>query len=127
MSQAALGRDAPNGVTVKATVMGFASGWASPAIAPWLTKSLNVGSQQEFKQPCALLGLAGTIPFLGMLGEMFPAAQFVISGVLGPQSNAHGPNEFLHINFGKGVNGCMARVVADHFVQQPEAAAAAKK
>uniref|UniRef100_A0A7S1R526 Peptidase M20 dimerisation domain-containing protein n=1 Tax=Neobodo designis TaxID=312471 RepID=A0A7S1R526_NEODS len=119
---AALERDPPNGVTVKATVMGFANGWASPPISPWLMESLNTGSQQVFQKPAALLGLAGTIPFLGMLGEMFPQAQFVISGVLGPQSNAHGPNEFLHIGFGKGVNGCMARVVADHFVQQPESA-----
>ena len=60
------------------------------------------------------MGEGGTIPFMGMLGEKFPGAQFMITGVLGPHSNAHGPNEFLHIPMGKKVTGCVARVVADH-------------
>ena len=62
------------------------------------------------------MGEGGTIPFMGMLGEKFPGAQFMITGVLGPHSNAHGPNEFLHIPTGKRVTAAVARVVADHFV-----------
>jgi hypothetical protein len=50
-----------------------------------------------------------------MLGEKFPGAQFLITGVLGPQSNAHGPNEFLHIPTGKRVSMCVARVISDHY------------
>ncbi|HQW60151.1 MAG TPA: peptidase M20, partial [Thermomonas sp.] len=60
------------------------------------------------------MGEGGTIPFMGMLGEKFPGAQFMITGVLGPHSNAHGPNEFLDIPMGKGVTACVARVIAEH-------------
>jgi acetylornithine deacetylase/succinyl-diaminopimelate desuccinylase-like protein len=48
-----------------------------------------------------------------MLGEKFPDAEFVVTGVLGPRSNAHGPNEFLHIPFAKKLSASMAQVVAD--------------
>ena len=60
------------------------------------------------------MGEGGTIPFMAMLGEKFPQAQFVITGVLGPQSNAHGPNEFLHIEMGKKLTACVAKVLFDH-------------
>jgi hypothetical protein len=62
------------------------------------------------------MGEGGTIPFMGMLGEKFPGAQFLITGVLGPHSNAHGPNEFIHIPTGKRVTMCVAKVIADHYV-----------
>ena len=52
-----------------------------------------------------------------MLGEKFPAAQFLITGVLGPESNAHGPNEFLHVPTGQRVTGCVAQVLAQHHVR----------
>jgi hypothetical protein len=61
------------------------------------------------------MGEGGSIPFMGMLGEKFPKAQFVITGVLGPHSNAHGPNEFLHIPTGKRVSTAVASILADHF------------
>ena len=64
------------------------------------------------------MGEGGTIPFMGMLGEKFPGAQFMITGVLGPHSNAHGPNEFLHIPTGKRVTAAVARVIADHYAGQ---------
>jgi acetylornithine deacetylase/succinyl-diaminopimelate desuccinylase-like protein len=67
-----------------------------------------------FGKPAMYMGEGGTIPFMGMLGEKFPGAQFMITGVLGPHSNAHGPNEFLHIPMGKGVTACVARVIAEH-------------
>lgn len=92
-----------------------ASGWAAPALKPWLKESLEQGSIDAFGKPFAATGLGGSIPFMNMLGEMYPEAQFVVTGVLGPKSNAHGPNEFLHIPFGKGITCCMARVVADHY------------
>jgi acetylornithine deacetylase/succinyl-diaminopimelate desuccinylase-like protein len=64
--------------------------------------------------PAVYMGEGGSIPFMGMLGEKFPGAQFMITGVLGPHSNAHGPNEFLHIPMGKKVTACVARVIAEH-------------
>src|SRR3546814_13865522 len=60
------------------------------------------------------MGEGGSIPFMGMLGEKFPGAQFMITGVLGPHSNAHGPNEFLHLPMGKKVTASVARVIPAH-------------
>jgi len=71
-------------------------------------------SEEAFGKPAAYMGEGGTIPFMGMLGEKFPDTQFVITGVLGPHSNAHGPNEFLHIPTGKRVTTAAARLIAAH-------------
>jgi len=93
------------------------AGWNAPALAPWLEKSVAKASQMAFGKPVVYMGEGGTIPFMGMLGEKFPETQFVITGVLGPHSNAHGPNEFLHIPTGKKVTMAIAQIVADHFVR----------
>jgi acetylornithine deacetylase/succinyl-diaminopimelate desuccinylase-like protein len=79
-----------------------------------LEKSVAEASQAAFGRPPAYMGEGGTIPFMAMLGEKFPKTQFIVTGVLGPHSNAHGPNEFLHIPTGKGVTLAVAKVVADH-------------
>ncbi len=92
-----------------------ADGWDAPEFAPWLRKSMSDASSTFFGKPVAYMGLGGTIPFMAMLGERFPGAQFLITGVLGPHSNAHGPNEFLHIPTARNVTCCVAHVIADHF------------
>jgi hypothetical protein len=112
--KAALEADPPYGAHVSFELEGSASGWNAPALAPWLRASIDRASQAAFGKPAALMGEGGSIPFMGMLGEKFPAAQFMITGVLGPHSNAHGPNEFLHIGMGKGVTLAVAQVLADH-------------
>jgi acetylornithine deacetylase/succinyl-diaminopimelate desuccinylase-like protein len=89
-----------------------ATGWNAPATAPWLTQALEHASQSVFGKPAAYIGEGGTIPFMNMLGEKFPQAQFLITGVLGPKSNAHGPNEFLHIPYVKKISAAVAVVVA---------------
>jgi len=91
-------------------------GWDSPVMSPWLAKAVEDSSQYFFKKPSLGLGEGGTIPFMGMLGEKFPQAQFVVTGVLGPQSNAHGPNEFLHIQMGKNITSCVVHILAQHLV-----------
>ena len=91
-----------------------AVGWHAPALSPWLEQSLARASETTFGAPPAYMGEGGTIPFMAMLGEKFPQAQFVVTGVLGPQSNAHGPNEFLNISTGKRVSVVIAQVLADH-------------
>jgi hypothetical protein len=83
-------------------------------MAPWLEKSIDDASQAFFGKPAMYMGEGGSIPFMGMLGEKFPGAQFMITGVLGPHSNAHGPNEFLHIPMGKRVTSCVSKVLFDH-------------
>ena len=89
-----------------------APGWEAPTMAPWLEESLERASRAFFHAGAAFMGEGGTIPFMGMLGEMFPKAQFVITGLLGPKSNAHGPNEFLHIACAKKLTASMAAVLA---------------
>ena len=91
-----------------------ASGWNAPEIAPWLHASLERGSQGSYGRGVMYMGEGGTIPFMAMLGDYFPEAQFMITGVLGPQSNAHGPNEFLHIPFARKLTSCVAQVIVDH-------------
>lgn len=88
-----------------------ATGWNAPATAPWLQSALDRASRQVFGKPAAWLGEGGTIPFMGMLGEKFPDAQFLITGVLGPKSNAHGPNEFLHLPYVKKLTAAVAQVL----------------
>jgi len=90
--------DPPYGAKVSVTIKGAGAGWKAPELAPWLENAIDQASESSFGKPALLWGEGGSIPFMGMLGEKFPKAQFVITGVLGPKSNAHGPNEFLHIN-----------------------------
>lgn len=92
-----------------------AAGWNAPPLAPWLGESVDQASKTFFGREAVWMGEGGTIPFMGMLSEKFPKAQFLITGVLGPQSNAHGPNEFLHIPTGKKVTACVSKVLADHW------------
>ncbi|HET7656376.1 MAG TPA: M20 family metallopeptidase [Luteimonas sp.] len=110
----ALLRDPPNGATVTLELEKASTGWNAPALAPWLEQAIDTASHEFFGEPPMYMGEGGSIPFMGMLGEKFPRAQFMITGVLGPHSNAHGPNEFLHIPMGKHVTSCVARVIAEH-------------
>jgi acetylornithine deacetylase/succinyl-diaminopimelate desuccinylase-like protein len=89
-----------------------ASGWNAPPTAPWLQQLLDASSQSVYGKPSAAIGEGGTIPFMNMLGKHFPQAQFLITGVLGPNSNAHGPNEFLHLSYAERLTEIVAQVVA---------------
>jgi acetylornithine deacetylase/succinyl-diaminopimelate desuccinylase-like protein len=93
---------------------GASAGWNAPELAPWLEKATSSASSAYFGKPAMYMGEGGSIPFMGMLGKKFPKAQFLITGVLGPQSNAHGPNEFLHIPTGKKLTSCVASVIEEH-------------
>lgn len=106
--------DPPNGAHVTLKLEKSSSGWNAPALSPWLERAIDAASREFYGQPAMYMGEGGSIPFMGMLGEKFPGAQFMITGVLGPHSNAHGPNEFLHIPMGKKVTACVARVIAEH-------------
>jgi acetylornithine deacetylase/succinyl-diaminopimelate desuccinylase-like protein len=89
-----------------------ASGWNAPALTPWLEAALNAASQAQFGAPCGYIGQGGTIPLMSMLQQGFPRAQMMVCGVLGPKSNAHGPNEFLHVPYGKKLTAAVAQVMA---------------
>ena len=106
--------DPPHGARVRFEPDQAATGWSAPATAPWLEKVLNESSKAHFGKPAMWMGEGGTIPFMAMLGIKYPQAQFLITGVLGPHSNAHGPNEFLHIDYAKRLTACVADVLAAH-------------
>ncbi len=106
--------DPPHGATVRFAPDQGATGWNAPPTAPWLAAALEEASQAFYGKPVAAMGEGGTIPFMAMLGKHFPDAQFLITGVLGPKSNAHGPNEFLHVPYAQKLTACVARIVAAH-------------
>ncbi|WP_457447504.1 M20 family metallopeptidase [Roseateles sp. P5_E4] len=91
-----------------------ATGWNTPELSPWLSQALNDASQAHFGAPVGYIGQGGTIPLMSMLQKGFPKAQMMVCGVLGPKSNAHGPNEFLHVPYGKRLTAAVAQVMAAH-------------
>jgi len=105
----------PYGARVEFELEKSSTGWNAPSQSHWLNHAIEHASQAAFGKPAMYMGEGGTIPFMGMLGEKFPGAQFMITGVLGPHSNAHGPNEFLHIPTGKRVTAAVAHVIAEHY------------
>ncbi len=115
--KAALERDPPYGARVEFKVESSMGGWNAPTLAPWLEESMQRASRAHFGKDSMFMGTGGSIPFMGMLGVKFPGTQFLVTGVLGPNSNAHGPNEFLHVATGKRLTACVAQVLADHAAQ----------
>ena len=105
--------DPPQGAKVTFRVTQASPGWNAPPLEPWLEGAVQRASQATFGREAAMMGEGGTIPFIGMLGEKFPEAQFLITGVLGPQSNAHGPNEFIHLPTGQKVTAAAALILAE--------------
>jgi acetylornithine deacetylase/succinyl-diaminopimelate desuccinylase-like protein len=112
--KAILETDPPSRAQVRFHDVDFADGWDAPPLSPWLAKALDEASRTAYDKPAAFMGEGGTIPFMAMLGSEFPNAQFMITGVLGPESNAHGPDEFLHIEMGKRLTQCVAHVLDAH-------------
>jgi acetylornithine deacetylase/succinyl-diaminopimelate desuccinylase-like protein len=106
--------DPPHGATVRFESDEGATGWNAPPTVPWLERAIDEASRTFYDKPAAAMGEGGTIPFMAMLGKHFPEAQFLITGVLGPKSNAHGPNEFLHIPYATKLTACVATVLAAH-------------
>jgi acetylornithine deacetylase/succinyl-diaminopimelate desuccinylase-like protein len=110
----ALERDPPYGASVRFDDVSAAAGWNAPALAPWLEESIMRASRHIYGKDAVHLGCGGSIPFMAMLGARFPKTQFFITGVLGPHSNAHGPNEFLHVEYAKKLTSCVSMVLLDH-------------
>ena len=109
-----LATDVPYGAMVSFDVADGAPGWNAPATAPWLEAAMAAASETAFGRPARAFGEGGTIPFMGMLGERFPEAQFMITGVLGPDANAHGPNEYLHVPTARRLSMAVGHVLDAH-------------
>jgi acetylornithine deacetylase/succinyl-diaminopimelate desuccinylase-like protein len=112
--KATLEKDPPYGAQVSFEVESSMGGWNAPSNEPWLDAAIQSASKACFGADAMYMGTGGSIPFMAMLSEKFPGVQFVVTGVLGPQSNAHGPNEFLDIETGKKVTACVSHIVAAH-------------
>ncbi len=110
--KALLEDNAPYQAKVTWEGLSAASGWNAPATTPWFEQALNSASQAHFGAPCGYIGQGGTIPLMNMLSQGFPKAQMMVCGVLGPKSNAHGPNEFLHVPYAKKLTAAVAQVIA---------------
>ncbi len=104
--------DPPYSAAVNFRADTSSTGWNAPSTAPWLAEALERASGTLFGKPAAFMGEGGTIPFMSMLNAKFPAAQLLVTGVLGPKSNAHGPNEFIDIGYAKKVAAATAMVIA---------------
>jgi acetylornithine deacetylase/succinyl-diaminopimelate desuccinylase-like protein len=113
--QRMLEADPPYGCEVSFAGREAATGWNAPSLSTWLNEAVTGASKRAFGPGPAYMGEGGSIPFMGMLGEKFPRTQFVVTGVLGPHSNAHGPNEFLHVPTAKRLTIAVASIIADHF------------
>lgn len=106
--------DPPNGAVVRFEVDAAEAGWNAPPTSAWLQAAVDEASVAFWGRPSSAMGEGGTIPFMGMLGERFRDAQFLITGVLGPESNAHGPNEFLHLPMARGITATVSHVLDAH-------------
>jgi acetylornithine deacetylase/succinyl-diaminopimelate desuccinylase-like protein len=110
--KALLEDNAPYQAQVTFEGSGSATGWNAPTTAPWFETALNAASEAHFGAPCGYIGQGGTIPLMNMLSQGFPKAQMMVCGVLGPKSNAHGPNEFLHVPYAKKLTAAVAQVIS---------------
>lgn len=110
--KALLEDNAPYQAKVTFESAGGATGWNAPSTSPWFEQALNEASQAFYGAPCGTIGQGGTIPLMNMLSQGFPKAQMMVCGVLGPKSNAHGPNEFLHVPYAKKITAAVAHVIA---------------
>ncbi len=107
-----LEKDPPYGARVQYTPMGGTNGWNAPAMSNWFGEALNESSNRYFGKAPVFMGEGGSVPFMHLLASKFPKAEFMITGVLGPHSNAHGPNEFLHLPTVKKLTCCVTHVLA---------------
>jgi acetylornithine deacetylase/succinyl-diaminopimelate desuccinylase-like protein len=110
--RAALEDNASYQARVTFSPAGSLNGWNAPETASWFERAINDASRAHFDAPCGFIGQTGTIPFMHIVGQRYPSAQTMVCGVLGPRSNAHGPNEFLHVPYAKKLSAVVAEVIA---------------
>jgi acetylornithine deacetylase/succinyl-diaminopimelate desuccinylase-like protein len=110
----ALTTDVPYGAQVELSGLAAEDGWCAPAAAPWLEDALAGLDKTVFDQPPASIGIGGSVPFMGLLGRLYPRAQFVVTGALGSDSNMHVPDEWLNVGFAIQVTEAVAHILDAH-------------
>lgn len=102
----------PYGASISYTPLKHAKGWNMPEMGPALENAIDLAAESCFGKPPCYSGDGGSIPFMTLLSERFPDAKFLITGALSLDSNAHGPNEFLHIGYVKKITLAVAGMIA---------------
>jgi acetylornithine deacetylase/succinyl-diaminopimelate desuccinylase-like protein len=110
----ALTTDVPYGAKVEISRAEAQSGWSAPDLAPWLAEALRQAGDLVFGKPHRSIGVGGSVPFMELLGRLYPRAQFLVTGALGPDSNMHVPDEWLNIAFAEQVTEAVAHVIDAH-------------
>lgn len=90
-------------------------GFNCPAYDPKLKAVIDEAGELFFGTKVLYYGEGGSIPFINELAYMFPKSQFIVTGVLGPKSNAHGPNEFLHLPYMKKLILSLSKVLQGYY------------
>eukprot|EP00824_Muranothrix_gubernata_P021667 TRINITY_DN479_c0_g1_i1.p1 TRINITY_DN479_c0_g1~~TRINITY_DN479_c0_g1_i1.p1 ORF type:complete len:483 (+),score=91.68 TRINITY_DN479_c0_g1_i1:3-1451(+) len=109
-----LSKDVPHNAKVEFIGNFCAPGLECPMLSPELEKSLDDSAKTFMGHPALYMGEGGSIPFMAMLHEMYPSTQIIVTGILGPGNNAHGPNEMLNIDYTKKLMMCITKVFADY-------------
>ena len=102
----------PANAQVAFEVDAVANGWAAPEPSAWLSEAIERASREHFGLDPVYMGEGGTIPFMNWLQERFPQADYVVTGLAGPGSNAHGPDEFLHLDAARRLTACLGEALA---------------
>ncbi|MGM1065071.1 M20/M25/M40 family metallo-hydrolase [Saccharothrix sp. Mg75] len=106
--------DVPYGAVVELSRVEHATGWDAPELAPWLRATLDGVGEEVFGAPWRAVALGGSIPFMALLAEAYPRAQFLVTGAVGPDSNCHVPDEWLHLEQAARVTEAVAAVLDAH-------------
>ncbi|MER5394872.1 M20/M25/M40 family metallo-hydrolase [Saccharopolyspora sp. NPDC002686] len=112
--QEKLSTDVPYGAKVTFGHTEAGLGWNAPELAPWLSTALDQAGDEVFGAEWRTMGLGGSIPFMGLLQDAYPEAQFVVTGALGPDSNAHVPDESLNLPFAAKITSAISYVLDAH-------------
>jgi acetylornithine deacetylase/succinyl-diaminopimelate desuccinylase-like protein len=110
----ALTTDVPYNAKVELGDLIAMDGWDAPALAPWLSETLNSVGDDVLGQRHQGIGIGGSVPFMTMLADRYPQAQFLVTGALGVDSNMHVPDEWLNLAFAQKVTEAIAHVLDAH-------------
>lgn len=101
----------PYNAPVSFDIIVHADGWWCEEFPDWLTAAADDASLKHFGIPSAPIAVGGGIPFIKPLADAFPAAPIFVAGLIGPEANAHGPNESLDIPACKQLTACLADIL----------------
>lgn len=106
--------DSPHGVELEFVLGEHVDSWVSPELSAPVAQAISDASTAYFGNDAVYLGEGGGIGFVPLMSKMFPKAQFVLTGLVGPDSNAHAANESMHIPTAKKITCCIAHILQAH-------------